>query len=81
MFLLDLGVFVGDGLVPEGARGEAPLFVGEAAVVAHYLDAVAGFALIDEVVVADYVDGARELAGGGFFRHFLDGDGLVVFVD
>jgi hypothetical protein len=46
----------------------------------YYLNPVTGFALIDEVVLADDVDGARQLSSRSFFRQLLDGQRLVVAV-
>ena len=44
------------------------------------LDSVARLALVDQVVLADDVDGARKLTGRSFLRQLLDGQGLVVAV-
>lgn len=65
---------------PEGARGEAALLARQAAEGSHHLHSVAGFDGIHQVVVQDDVHRARQLAGGGFLRHLLHSDGLVVLV-
>ena len=62
----------------ECSGGDPALLAGQAPVTAHDLNTVSGFALVDEVVVADHVHRARQLAGRGFLRQLLDGEGLVV---
>lgn len=65
---------------PEGAGGEAALLARQAAEGSHHLHSVAGFDGVHQVVVQDDVHRARQLAGGGFLRHLLHSDGLVVLV-
>lgn len=65
---------------PKSAGGEAALLPRQAAVGSHHLHSVPGFDGVHQVVVQDDVHRARQLAGGGFLRHLLHSDGLVVLV-
>ncbi len=60
--------------------GESALFAGQRSVGADDVDTVARLAPVDQVVVADDVDGARQLTGRRLFWHLLDRQRLVVLV-
>lgn len=66
---------------PERPGGEPSLLAWQAAVRPYDLHSVSRFDHVHQVVVQDDVHRARQLAGGGFLRHLLHRDGLVILVD
>ena len=67
-----------DGAECRGPR--ACIAVSKGAVDTHQLDSVTRFGLVDQVIVQDDIDTARQLTGRGSLGHFLDRNALVIHV-